>query len=94
MGQINRDDAEKIAAKLQAISLASGGAHRVMGVFHNDKLIAQFGIRHGSNKDQGHGHVPRSIHVAPRFAKELSVCTKSHQQWVDLMKEKGHIEDE
>jgi hypothetical protein len=94
VGQINKQDATRIAAKLLAKQLSSGGAHTVMGVFYKDVLIAQFGIRHGSNKDQGHGHVPRSIYVSPNYAKQLAVCTKSNQQWIELMKDKGHISDD
>jgi len=90
---ITKELAEKIAKKLQAKTLPSSpkSAHDVMGIFHNQILIASFGIRRGSEKDKGHDHVQKEIRVSSRFAKELGICTKSREQWIAAMIEKGVI---
>ena len=90
--QITRELAEKIAAKLKAIPISKGGAHEIMGVYQGRQLIASFGIRRGSEKDKGHDHVQKELNVSTRFAKELAICTKSRDQWVALMIEKGFVD--
>jgi len=92
--EITKELADKIAKKLQAVQLSPGGAHVLMGIYHNGLLVAQFGIRRGSEKDKGHDHVQKQIKVSTRFAKELAICTKSREQWINLMIEKGFIEEE
>lgn len=91
MPQVTKQMAERIAGKLRAKQAGKSGAHMNMAIYHGDVLVANFGIRHGSNKDQGHDHVQGAIHVSAHFARELGTCTKSQQQWVDLMIEKGVI---
>ena len=88
---ITKDHAEKIASKLRATVLSTSGVHDMMGVFHDGKLIASFGIRRGSERDKGHDHVQKEIKVNTRFAKDLAICTKSQAQWIELMKAKGWI---
>jgi len=89
--QITKELAEKIAAKLGAVLLSGKRAHDLMGVYHNDILITQFGIRRGSEKDKGHDHVQKDLKVSTRFAKELGICTKSREHWVKEMQAKGII---
>lgn len=57
----------------------------MMVVMQDDKIIASFGIRRGSNKDQGHDHIPKAIHVPPNFAKRLAECSKSREDWIAEM---------
>ena|SRR6266542_3314028 len=59
---------------------------------YEGKHVADFGIRRGSRRDQGHGHIPRDIHLNLRDALSLARCTLSYEQWIQRMKEKGHIE--
>jgi hypothetical protein len=90
--QITKELAEKIATKLGAVLMpGKNHAHDLMGVYHNDSLITQFGIRRGSEKDKGHDHVQRDLRVSTRFAKELGTCTKSRDQWIKEMQDKGII---
>ncbi len=90
--QITKELAEKIAKKLKARLISSAGPHDMMGVYHGDRLIKRFSLRRGSEKDKGHDHVQKDIGVSTRFAKELAICTKSREQWVELMIRKGEIE--
>ena len=89
--EITKQLAVRIAKKLRAKLLSTRGAHDLMGVFHNEILVATFGIRRGSEKDKGHDHVPKEIRVSTRFAKELGICTKSREEWIAEMIAQGHI---
>lgn len=88
---LTKDDAEKIATKLKA-RFKSGKAHDIAIIEYGGKRIVQFGIRRGSRRNQGHDHIPSSLHVKAHDAKELAICTMSLEQWIALMKEKGLIE--
>ena len=55
---LTKDDAEKIAVKLKG-DRHSGSKHELVRLVYEGKLIAQFGIRRGSRKDQGHDFIPR-----------------------------------
>ena len=47
------------------------------------EAVAIFGIRHSSRKDKGHGHIPGELRVGPRFAKELAICNKSREDYLE-----------
>jgi hypothetical protein len=64
---LTKDDAEAIAKKLEA-SLKDGTKHQLAIIEYDGKRIAQFGIRRGSRRDQGHDHISSAIHVRPREA--------------------------
>ena len=66
-------------------------AHDVFGVLHHGMLIASFGLRRGSQKDKGHDHIPNDLHVSPGFAKALAQCTKSQEDWLQVMSQKGLV---
>jgi hypothetical protein len=86
---LTKDDAEAIAKKLRA-SLKDGAKHQ-LAIEYEGKRIAQFGIRRGSRRDQGHDHIPSSIHVRPREALLLAQCPMSYEEWITRVKEKGLI---
>src|SRR5438309_1051543 len=88
---LNKDDAQEIAKKLKA-RMHSGSAHDIAVIEYDGIYVAEFGIRRGSRRDQGHGHIPRAIHLNLRDALSLARCTLSYEQWLQRMKEKGHIE--
>jgi hypothetical protein len=88
---LNKDDAQKIAKKLKA-RIHPGSAHDIAVIEHDGKHIADFGIRRGSRRDLGHGHIPGDIHLNLRDANSLAQCTLSREQWIQRMKEKGLIE--
>jgi hypothetical protein len=88
MTQITKELAVKICKKLQA-TLLSKGAHEHWGVFHEDKLIGTFGIRHGSEKDQSHDHIPKNLNLPTHFTRELGICTKSRDEYIEYLRDKG-----
>ena len=78
---LTKDDAEKIAVKLKG-DRHSGSKHELVRLVYEGKLIAQFGIRRGSRKDQGHDFIPRGIHLNMRDTISLAQCTFSYEDWV------------
>ncbi len=92
--QITLELARKIVKKLKAKKIPKrSSAHDFMVVEENGQDVASFGIRRGSEKDQGHDHIPKNLLVTTRFAKDLANCPKSRQDWIDHMKERGLIQD-
>lgn len=91
MAVITRELADKIVKKLKAKVVKQGSAHEILGVFCEDKMVASFGIRRGSKKNQGHDHIPSNIFVSPREAKLLGQCPLSREEWVEIIKEKGKV---
>jgi hypothetical protein len=89
---ITKELAERIAVKLQAVSSAKKNRpHDLYLVYHEGRLIAHFGIRRSSKKDQGHDHVPGQIRVSPNEARLLGQCPMSREDWIEEMKRKGVI---
>jgi hypothetical protein len=89
---ITKELAQRIAKKLDAQIVSSGKAHDIAYVYHEGQLIAQFGIRHGSKKDLGHDHVPRDLHIGPSQAKRLGQCPLSRDGFIQLLRERGLIQ--
>jgi hypothetical protein len=87
MAQITKELASKICRKLDA-QLLKDGAHQRGGVFHKEVLIGTIGIRHGSNKDQSHDHIPKELNLSPHFTRELGICTKSRDEYLNVLREK------
>jgi hypothetical protein len=87
---LTKDHAEAIARKLKAVMI-SGRKHDIAAIRYNGQSVAQFGIRRGSRRDQGHDYIPSQIHVTRQQAALLAQCPMSVEQWVAVMKEKGHI---
>jgi hypothetical protein len=89
---ITKELAERIAAKLQAVSNPKKNRpHDLYGVYHEGRLIAHFGIRRSSRRDQGHDHIPGQIRVSPNQARLLGQCPMSREEWIEEMKRKGVI---
>lgn len=91
MAIITKELALKIASKLKVDLIKRKGPHDIALVYHEEKLIAQFGIRRGSNKNLGHDHIPDQIFLRPREAKLLAQCPLSREEWITIMKEKGKL---
>lgn len=85
-----REDAESCAEKLHAV-IEEGRAHTVAIVYYNGVRITQFGIRRGSRRDQGHGHLPSGVHLSPHHTRRLADCPMSYEEWIQTMKKKGLI---
>ena len=92
--QITKALALSIASKLDAEIDHSGGAHDLASVYHKGVVVAQFGIRRGSQRDAGHDHIPRDIFVGTGFAKRLGQCTKEKVDWVQSLIASGIITPE
>ena len=89
---ITKELAERIAAKLLAVSHPKKNRpHDLYCVYHEGLLIAHFGVRRSSKKDQGHDHVPGQIRVSPNQARLLGQCPMSREEWIAEMKKKGVI---
>lgn len=66
-------------------------AHDIAYVYHEGRLIASFGIRRGSRKDLGHGHLPGDLHLRPHETLQLAHCTLSRQAWLEKLRERGWL---
>jgi hypothetical protein len=91
---ITKEHAEKIQRKLKAKVLTYRSAHDLAQFFHQGVLIVQFGLRRGSNKSLGHGHIPDDLHISQRQALDLARCPLSLDQYIDILKQKGFIQEQ
>lgn len=69
-------------------------AHDLAQVYYKGILVVQFGLRRGSSKDSGHGHLPEDLYLTHHQTLELARCPLSYEDWVSLMREKGVIPGE
>ena len=83
--------ASEIASKLHAKLIKGKKGHGLAEVYHRDKRITWFGIRRSSKKDKGHDHVWKNLCCSPHYCKELAYCTKTEEDWINLMKDQGYI---
>ncbi len=81
-----------IVAKLNAQSITTrSDVHDEYGVFHNEQMVASFGVRRSSRKNKGHDHIPTNLGVGPNFAKQLARCPKSRD---DFLRRIGVLREE
>ena len=88
---ITKELALRIAKKLKADVEPAGKAHDMAYVYHEGRMIASFGIRRGSEKDKGHDHVSKDLHVGPHDARMLANCPLSREEWIEIMRSKGFV---
>jgi hypothetical protein len=87
---LTKQDAVKIATKLNAeYSSRKNSVHDIALIHHKGKLVAHFGIVRGSNRDSGHNHISKALSVGPHFCKELSICTKTREDWIKELEQKA-----
>jgi hypothetical protein len=88
--QITSELAHKIVGKLEAVkeNAQKGAPHDLYVVYENGAAVALFGIRRGSQKNLGHDHIPKQIHVNAFKAKQLANCPMSRDQWIEELKNK------
>jgi|SRR5579864_619487 len=95
MTVITKELALKIKDKLGAIQLTTkNDVHDMYGVFHNNRLIASFGIRRGSKKDAGHDHVQRELNVSTGFAKQIGICKQYLDDYLARLRTQGLLPPE
>lgn len=89
---ITQELAHRIVKKLRAeIDERPGKAHALAQVWVEGRLVATFGLRRGSNKEQGHDHVPGALYVSPNEARQLGLCPMSRDQWIERLRDKEMI---
>ncbi len=88
---ITKELAEKIVAKLGAVKTKAGKAHDHYDVLHEGRIVATTSIRRGSEKDLGHDHLPRDLHIGPAKAKLLGQCPLTRDGYIDLLRERGLV---
>jgi len=81
----------EIVRKLDAREVTTrSDVHDEYGVFHNDRLVASFGVSRTSRKGKGCDHIPGDLNVGPNFVKQLARCTKYRE---DYLRRIGEIEE-
>jgi hypothetical protein len=82
--QITKELALKIVSKLKAVyDPDASGKHDSYIVYDGQGVrVGSFGIRRASEKDKGHDHIPKELHVGPGFAKLLGQCPKSRNDYL------------
>ena len=91
---ITKELAEKIVAKLKATKVKTKSkSHDFYDVEQDGRVIASISIRRGSEKDKGHDHIPRDLHISPRQAKLLAQCPWKREDYIRALREKGLIEE-
>lgn len=90
---LNKTHALRIADKLEATITKKTNAHDIAKVFHNGRLLAKFGIRRGSKKDQGHGHIPKELYMSPHDCMELAICRIQREEWLQMLRDQGQAID-
>jgi hypothetical protein len=91
---ITKELALRIVKKLEAqIHPRGNKPHDIAMVFHKGQCIAQFGLRRGSEKDLGHDHVSRDLHLGPHKARLLAQCPLTRDQWIQIMRDKGLLSE-
>lgn len=90
MAQITKELALSIAKKLKA-TIEPGSKHDFALIYYEGKLIAQFGIRRGANKEIGHDFIPSQIYLNTNKTKLLGQCPFTYEDWLLIMHEKGKI---
>lgn len=87
---ITKELALRIVRKLEAqVVSRDKKAHDIVMVYHNGQCVAQFGLRRGSEKDLGHDHISRDLHLGPHKARLLAQCPLTRDQWLGILREKG-----
>jgi hypothetical protein len=92
---ITKELAVKIIKKLDATKVASGGAHDQYQITDfQGRVVAVTSVRHGSNKELGHDHMPDDLHLGPSKTKSLGQCNISRKQFIAILQEQGDAEAE
>jgi hypothetical protein len=84
---ITKEYAEKIRDKLcDKKPHKTSGGHDVYPVRYNGQVVGQVSIRRGSEKDKGHDFIPPALNITPHFAKEIGICNKNLDDYLDNLR--------
>jgi hypothetical protein len=93
MPPIDKRHAKNIARKLKANVDKSGGAHDIAYIYDDHgTLLASFGIRRGSKKSLGHGHIPNDLGLNQQDTLRLANCPMSREEWLERIAKEGDEE--
>ena len=87
---IDKEVTLKIVKKLKAKIDKKRRNHDRALVYHDEKLIADFGIRRG-RKGLSHRHVPDELSCKVAFALKLATCKKTKEDWLKIAKESDQV---
>ena len=88
---ITKERALRIADKLGAKLYKGRQSHLHADIYHEDKLIARFSIRHSSNREIGHDFISKDLHVGPHDARLLAECPLTRDGWIEILRGKGIV---
>ena len=93
--ELTREHADKIVKKLKArIDTGQRSGHDLATIYYNGVAVVSFGIRRGSSKDTGHGHLTEDLFLSVSQVKKLANCPMNYDEWVRRMKESNVIAEE
>jgi hypothetical protein len=92
---ITKELAQKIREKLcQGQTPKDVAGHDVYPVRYKNLVVAHVSVRRGSEKDKGHDHIPPALNISPHFAREIGICNKYFDDYIECLREKGLIAKE
>ena len=84
---LTREHADKIVKKLHAkVETGQRSGHDLATIYYKGTPVVAFGIRRGSSKDTGHGHLTEDLLLSASQVKRLANCPMSYEEWVMRMK--------
>lgn len=90
--ELTKEHADKVVKKLKAsVDTGRRSGHDLATVYYNDEPVLSFGIRRGSRKDTGHGHLTEDLYLSAHQVQRLANCPMSYEEWLEKMIEKGVI---
>lgn len=93
MAKVTKEHAEAIASKLSGtIHPKKNRPHDLCIVVHEGQVVARFGIRRGSGRNLGHGHIPGDLHLGPHDTVLLAQCSITREGWIKMLQDKGIIQ--
>jgi hypothetical protein len=92
--RIDKEHARKIVKKLGADVQTGRKAHDLARVVVDGVLVTTFGIRRGSSKSLGHGHIAHDLFLSPHDTIRLANCPMSREEWVRRMRAAGRAPQE
>ena len=98
---ITKDHAKNIERKvndprkhLRTTLDTSGKAHDMVCVYYKGERVLEFGIRRGSNRNQGHGHLKNQLHLNERNVIRFAECSFTNEDWLAVLRDLNLIDDD
>lgn len=89
--KLRRQPKDSTLPRLQIVE-NTAGAHAIQQIWCGDKLIAQFGIKHGSKRNAPHGWVARELDLRPHYAVEFAICNVTIDAMLTLFADRGWVD--